>query len=431
MSRDLITNVNIVFDPHEALHPGDPRFVEFSAVRGSAGLLKRLANTIRRASGPTYQLLSGHRGCGKTTDLFRLQQDFFTTEPRYFVVYCKTDLYIDPNDVDYPDVLLALVQQLWKDAKEKGIRLDPGRVQALVDGIKGILPAGVIKGPAFELRLAELGKEVRGNPDNRHLVRQHLRDRTPTLVEAVNEVVAQAEQAFRAQGYAGLVIIMDNLDRVFRNPIPHGRRTSHEVLFIDGGEQLRQVGCHVVYTVPIALLHSPEGPLLDGIYGCQRQVLPMIPVSKRPAATGKRPPEKKGLAKLFEMVEKRLHHAGTTTADAFDSKQTIRRLCTVSGGYFRNLMIFAQAAMSYVDNLPITAAAVEQAVRETRDGYILSLFPQQWQYLRQVAEGKAVAPTEDFLQLLTNWAVLEYRDEDGPWYDVNPAAREAREFKGP
>jgi hypothetical protein len=94
-------------------------------------------------------------------------------------------------------------------------------------------------------------------------------------------------------------------------------------------------------------------------------------------------------------------------------------------------MIFAQAAMSYVDNLPITAAAVEQAVRETRDGYILSLFPQQWQYLRQVAEGKAVAPTEDFLQLLTNWAVLEYRDEDGPWYDVNPAAREAREFKGP
>jgi hypothetical protein len=63
------------FNPNESLPPGDERYVDFSAERGSIQLLKTMADTIRFSDASTCQLLSGHRGCGKTTEFDRLKSD--------------------------------------------------------------------------------------------------------------------------------------------------------------------------------------------------------------------------------------------------------------------------------------------------------------------------------------------------------------------
>ena len=78
---DLITSVSQQFDPQQALLPHDPRYVDCSVERGSAGLLTVMANNIRFSSGSTHQLLSGQRGCGKTTELFLLGQALMNAEP--------------------------------------------------------------------------------------------------------------------------------------------------------------------------------------------------------------------------------------------------------------------------------------------------------------------------------------------------------------
>lgn len=426
MVPDRITRVFNAFDPHEALRPGDSRYVECSVERGSVGLLNTLARTIRRSSGCTVQFLSGHRGSGKTTELFRLQQDLVANQPRHFVVYCEAEQYIDLNDVEYTDVLLGVVQQLWADAQRENLVLDPGKFAAIVEDLKGILTTPVdMKGLDVQASFVKLGFEMKKNPNNRQLVREHLKPRATTFVEAVNEVIENAGQSLRAKGYAGLVVIVDNLDRVFRNPLAGAGRTSHEALFVDSGDHLRSVACDVIYTVPPALLHSAHGTRLPSLYGTTPQMLPMIPVTTRTGEVNA-----PGRAKLIEAIEKRLLVAGCTLADAFDAEQTLHRLCATSGGYVRSLMTLVRSATNFVDDLPLPAAAVEQTIRDARDAFVRTVHsPRQWQLLRDVARTRQIGETEDYLQLLENFAVLEYRDADGPWYDANSVLREAREFR--
>jgi hypothetical protein len=425
MSQEQITDCFNVFDPHEALPPNDPRYVECSKERGSVGLFESMARKIRFSKGRTCQLLSGHRGCGKTTELLRLQQTLLTQEPRHFVVYCEANQYIDLNDVEYTDVLLAVVQQLWQAAKDNGVSLEPGHLKDFLYDLKGFLTTPVEpKDLDFGVGIAKLSFEIKKNPNNRQLVRAHLRPRATGLLEAVNEIIQAANEAFKVKGYKGIVIIIDNLDRIFRNPVPTTTSNSHDALFVDASGYLRGLSCDLIYTVPPALLYSSSGLKLPGLYGSLPQMLPMIPVTTR-----NREANEEGVAKLIEAIERRLNYVSVHLDIAFDSEQTIRRVCAASGGYVRGLMTLIQTATSYVEELPITERAVEQTILDIRNGFLMGIrTPQRWQLLRTISENKPVTETEDYLQLLENFTVLEYRDAIGPWYDVNPVIREAPEL---
>jgi hypothetical protein len=150
----------------------------------------------------------------------------------------------------------------------------------------------------------------------------------------------------------------------------------------------------------------------------------MIPVTTRD-----RQVNEEGIAKLIEAIDKRLNYVSAHLGIAFDSERTIRRICTASGGYVRGLMTLVQTATSYIEDLPITASAVEQTILDIRNGFLMGIrTPQRWQLLRNIVEKKPIPETEDYLQLLENFTVLEYRDSIGPWYDVNPVIREAPEL---
>ncbi|MGH9847688.1 MAG: hypothetical protein ACREEM_54050 [Blastocatellia bacterium] len=182
---------------------------------------------------------------------------------------------------------------------------------------------------------------------------------------------------------------------------------------------LTGLNCHVIYTVPPSLLHSPNGTNLARLYGRQPLMLPMIPVAKQ-----ERGEDERGIEKLIEIVRKRLSVAGVEAAEA-----TEKRLCVMSGGYVRQLMTLMQEAVLYSPDWPIPREAVEQAIRDLRDGFAIGLRQSQWPILQKVAESARIESTEECAELHENLAVLEYRDAQGPWYDVNPAVREAREFK--
>jgi hypothetical protein len=294
------------FRPDEALPSGDDRYVDFSAERGSAGLIATMANNIRLdESGRSCQLLCGHRGGGKTTEINHLLRDLRTQAPPYFVVYCEADTYLDLNDTEYPDVLLALARQSYLDCLQEGIDLSPGKVQALADLVKGLWR--VVSPTKVKVRagVLDFDFDIQKNPDNRHKVREHLRPRATPFLEAINEVIRKARDEFSGK-YAGLVVVMDNLDRIFRNALPGAGQTNHDALFIDASDYLKGLECHVVYTIPPALLYSlNNGPKLGTLYGGEPHLLPMIPVTRR---TGEE--DEGGMKRLEEALEKRLRRAG-------------------------------------------------------------------------------------------------------------------------
>jgi len=217
-------------------------------------------------------------------------------------------------------------------------------------------------------------------------------------------------------------VIVDNLDRMYRRIIPGTRYTSYEQLFINSSTQLKEIACHMIYTLPPSFLHSSGGAQLPSLYasGADPQMLPMIPVARRDGATNEA-----GLAKLEEIVRQRVQSAGLESA--FDSANTVRRLCAVSGGYVRGLLSLMQQAIRGAKEA-IAAEHVERSIRARRELLVRSLDDPHWKALREVARTQKIGKSEECLQLLDNLSVLEYRDDDGVWYDVNPVIREAKEF---
>lgn len=116
---------------------------------------------------------------------------------------------------------------------------------------------------------------------------------------------------------------------------------SFEYLFVDRGEQLRKLNCHVVYIIPLALSFSNEREALKNRLGggMAPKVLPMVPVQLRDGSECK-----EGMALLRQMVLARAfpkvdkdQRLGLIT-EVFDSSETLDLLCRISGGHVRNLL---------------------------------------------------------------------------------------------
>ena len=77
-------------------------------------------------------------------------------------------------------------------------------------------------------------------------------------------------------------MIVDNLDRVDPQVKATGR-PQPEYLFIDRGDKLKSLNCHLVYTIPLSLIFSNESEALKNRLGggVNPKVLPMVPVQYR------------------------------------------------------------------------------------------------------------------------------------------------------
>jgi hypothetical protein len=173
----------------------------------------------------------------------------------------------------------------------------------------------------------------------RDRLNQFLGPQKNQLLEAINdELLEPAIAQLQQQGQKGLVVIVDNLDRIDNRPKAFGR-SQQEYLFIDQHECLRDLACHKVYTMPLALKFSSEYGLLTARYTDDPKVLPMVPVTFQDGTVCE-----EGMAKLKQMVLARAIparlgiRAAHPCADLFDAAESLERLCSASGGHVRDLL---------------------------------------------------------------------------------------------
>lgn len=424
MSQPDFARIYNAFAPMEPLSPIDPRFVDCSTVRGGIALADRIVNTIRLSKMPTCQLLCSPRGAGKTTELYRIQTKL--EDSGYFVVFCEANQLLDLADIDPNLLLLAIFQRVGKEFERKTrIRLEPKWLMDLVNDLISTLPSNLEFGKENLVECLEnITSDVRHNRDNRAKMRQYLNPRTVSLLSNLNKTFDFIDTHLKQQGAKGLVVIVDNLDRIARTQVD-SLRTNQDVLFIDGSEFLGNLKCHVVYTIPPALLYSGSGSRLADLYHSTPDVLPLIPVATRNGH-----PHEAGLAILGEMVEKRLAAGGTDAQTFFDSLETMDAICYASGGYPRGLMTLMQSSIVNAESDRITRRDMETAVRSLRDNVQRNLsLSDSWQALKNIALTKTIELSQTTLALLENLLVLEYWDHDGPWFDVAPSIREISYFR--
>ncbi len=405
-------------------------YIDFSKVRG-ARIIEELGRTITRLSPeePTCQLFTGHIGCGKSTELLRLKAEL--EQQGFHTVYFESSQSLDMADIDVTDILLAVAREVSQSLEAIKINLKPGYFKNLFQEISEFLQTPLDIGVEAELSvgIAKITAKTKDSPKLRGQLRQYLEPRTNGILESLNkELLKPAREKLKQQGKKGLVVIVDNLDRVDNSLKPSGYYQP-EYLFVERGEQLNQLSCHVVYTIPLVLIFSNALGRLTNRFGVDPKVLPMVPVQLQDGSQFSQ-----GITLLQQMVMARAfpgvnwEQSQHLITEVFDSPKTLERLCLVSGGHLRNLLKLLFCCLQQEDP-PISQECLNRVIKQRCNELTLAITADEWEVLREVAQEKSLRGHERYELLLRSMFVFEYRNEDGSWFDINPILAETKEFR--
>ena len=147
-SRTLPTTAEDAYgavDPDVPLEPGDPRYVDLNSARGDECLPTLIARRVRRTPGITWhrQLVTGHRGSGKSTELKCLQGLLDRDDSHFKHVYrpvmteekAQKQLVGDLLEKAFAGSAEKLVMRALSSKKVSGKELT--RIKNLLDKIEG------------------------------------------------------------------------------------------------------------------------------------------------------------------------------------------------------------------------------------------------------------------------------------------------------
>lgn len=437
---DLLKHIYNACDP---IKPATAEYyLDCAAARGSSALVQEFCLQLRRAEDHLCFLFSGHIGCGKSSELEALKSELSkpTAIPRHFTILLDVAEYLDDYDVETTDILLAIVTELAAAMrKELGVESKESYLHKRFREVTDTLMSDVEIAEG-ELPLKVKVKLLKRDPHVRELVRDKLKPQMSGLISEINTVFDEARLRLKQhqlqpgeQPYDDIVVLVDNLEKIQRIKDVEEGLPSQRELFVERYAQLTGMNAHLVYTVPLRLVRSADGPKLVQRYG-PLFVLPMVKVIER----GTRKLFAPGRECLHAMLQKRIGNTGLERVFAPDA---LDLLLTYSGGHVRNLMTFVQNASAYAEELPIALDAARRAVGQGVRTYSTSIPEHHWKKLVELDQShdqQIPGGDPDYLLMLENLSVLEYINGgegadtftgNEPWYAVNPIVRELQKFQ--
>lgn len=398
-------------------------YVDWQLELGVDDVKVRLINAVARGRGQAItHLFTGHRGVGKTTELYRVKHrlESGVEGQRFFVSMLLAEEWLDLADMQPEDLIFEVVRQLVTDLRAVGfdmgakkfgeffrrLREDLGRIEGLEAVEVGHDPF------KFTFKMQDLSTARR---DFRRL----LQGRLPKVYDMVNgEILNEARKWLVKNGYADdILIIVDEIDRIPLTLIGD-RGSNHENLFIGSSGTLRALDCGVLYTVPIELAYSRRQVSLRDIYGTEIRTLPVMPVVDSSGRVHA------GHQVLRRIVERRMLAAGLDLDKLFDPPDLLDHVLSASGGHVRTLLVLLRSMLDRVARLPIGQMVVERGLRSAAADLARPLSGRDWELLDQVHRDKRPMngdTSTDWNRLLRDSYVLAYYEEPlGFWYDRNP-----------
>jgi len=412
---NLLTEIYSSFETFRP--PVKEAYVQCEDVRGGWEVVRELGRKITRSKQPTCQLYSGHRGVGKSTELLQLQE--YLVKEKYFVVYfAADDENIEPQDAEYADILFACTRHLVEAIKLNNHNPLLNWMKNFGELLKdSTLTDLSFEGLSLEQQISLFDKitaNLRAIPDKRREFRQIINANTLLLVDALNDFIMEAKKSLPTDN-RGIVLIADNLDRIVETK-EEGKPSNYDEIYLNR----------------IAMIYSGQAAQLENNYDTPN-VLPMVMVCNEDGSDNQA-----GLDKLKELICRRVslidqrlvqtlegQVSGLDFPAVFDSPETLRLLCSMSGGHVRNLMQLIQKAIDWTDELPITGKAARRSVEEIRETYRKTVQEDQWEVLARACHRRSMDNDGEHLRLLLNRCLLEYRyyDENDTlqtWYNVHP-----------
>ncbi len=273
-----------------------------------------------------------------------------------------------------------------------------------------------VKVPYLADFFAKFRAAAKSSSSFKEVLKTKIEPKLSTLIFNCNQLIAEIKKNLPNIQKKGLVIIIEDLDKV---DIDKGMD-----MFYTHSTKLTQLHCHCIYTFPIALRYNLKFNPIKVNYD-DTFVLPMIKVREK---NGDR--FDAGETTLTSIVEKRMD------LSLFENKKILGKMIDISGGcmwdLFRLIKDAADNALDY-DRKKISD-----------DDYRIAVTGMQADYMAQIAENpekgikvedyyqaladcalddnKKPKSSDIMLDLRSNLSFLNYNGED--WSDVHPIAKE-------
>lgn len=407
-------------------------YVDLSAVRSTKTIQNITANLQLLNPGEFCTLLfTGHRGCGKSTELRRIQKRL---ESEYYIVYLEADLELDLNDAEYTDLYLLIIKKIADELYKVGAKFDSQLLSSFESWFKEItqeteksVEQGIslqvdasagFKIPFISKLLAKLLAQIKGSQKQKQVIRQTLQKDISRLQADINFLLDDAFHKLQQQApqYSkGFLIILDNLDRIPPNVGNH--------LFFDYGAQLQSLHTTIIYTVPISTVYSDKN--LSQSFG-NPNIMPMVNFYEFELHNCDLSYKNDKLKALATLIEQRVD------IDAvFFSHQQLLDIVKASGGHVRQLMqMTARACLTAFgsEHNQVMAEDVTYAINEEQFNFERINLDEYYPILAKVCLTKNINKDEIGQLLLFNLSVLEYNGSNR-WNYINPVLKSSSLFR--
>ncbi|MCC3583378.1 P-loop NTPase fold protein [Microcoleus sp. PH2017_30_WIL_O_A] len=409
----------------------DRYYVNLSGVRKTTAIAS--VNTrldFQEAGKYTTILFTGHRGCGKSTELKLIQKEW---EKDYRVIYLEVNEETDINDVGYTDFYLITIKQVEFEMRRLGLKLDPRLMENFEAWFKDVtqetersvessvsVEGEVTLGPEAPFLaklLVKLLAQIKGSDKQKKTIRQTLEKDISRLKADINLLLNDAVKKLRKKfpRYKGFLIIFDNLDRVPPEVANH--------LFFDYAAQLQQLDCTIVYTVPLSVLSSTKN--LNNNFG-NPHIVPMVNIYEFNRDDCDLNYNQTGLDTIASLIERRVE-----VDKIFESREQLLELAKASGGHVRQLMQMMQTACltaSTNEHDKINAEDVIYAIKQEQFNFERFIPQSHYPVLAEVCLTKNITKDDVGQLMLFNTSVLEYNGKNR-WNYPNPVVKQSEEFK--
>ena len=358
---------------------------------------------------PFYRLpkyfFSGHRGCGKSTELRRVAVNP-AIRAKYWPMHFTIQDEADVNSLDYRDILLAISGQMYRQYRAGGGRL-PKQLLSELDQFRGrvekevTITSGRLTGSEVEGKLdaffAQAGIKLKLEPKIRTVVHQVIEEDITGLIDLLDTI---STAIYNTTGRWPLVLI-DDLDK----PDPARARE----IFYDRRGVMLQPNVAIVYTVSSHLFYSAEFEAIRdrAIFLPNVRLHPHRKPDERDAG---------GYRTMRMFVHKRMH-PDLIVSDALE--EAIR----TSGGVFREMcrvMRYAVGRARIKTQPQVELEDVQRAGAEIRNEYRRILTAEQRRLLLEVHDHNRLDQPDKLGPLMQMLAALEQRNDEVGW-GVHPA----------
>jgi hypothetical protein len=413
-------------------------YYDLSQVRKSQAINGvKLSLQLSQAQQTQTILFTGHRGGGKTTELRRLETEL---NKEYFIIYFMADEELDINDARYTDLYLVIIKQVEQQLRQHNISLDKRLLDSFSTWFKDItqeneqtvessisIEAGSQIGndipiPFLAKLWIKLLAQIKGSDKRKKVIRETLEKDISRLKNDINALLRDGTKKLREKypQYKGILIIVDNLDRVPVNVGDH--------LFFDYATQLQELDCNIIYTVPISVVYSPKN--VGNVFDQNPHILPMVNIYQYNPEVNRQNTDlkynKTYLNAMAGLIAKRVN-----IDLLFESPNDLLKIALASGGHVRQLMrIMRTACFTAVSNGndKINPDDINYAIKQEQFTFERVIPSQHYPIIAEVCLTKNLENREIAQQVLYNTSVLEYNG-DNRWNYVNPVIKQSHLFK--